>query len=129
MSAEKELLDRITLVMIFLGGFARAIVLHLLPNSRLTLSQYYVCAPPPLTLLKARLDLLTQRVQSSRPQPPPHLLQPPPAAAPNDASLGTYAAMQEMLRQQRLAISQAQQRRDDLKREIDRLSRQAETEA
>jgi hypothetical protein len=75
------------------------------------------------------LDLLTQRVQSSCPQPPPHLLQPPPAAAPNDPSLGTYAAMQEMLRQQRLAISQAQQRRDDLKREIDRLSRQAETEA
>jgi hypothetical protein len=43
--------------------------------------------------------------------------------------MATYAAMQEMLRQQRLAISVAQQRRDDLKREIDRLSRQAETEA
>ena len=70
------------------------------------------------------MDVLDQLAESPR-----HLLQPPPAAAPNDPSLGTYAAMQEMLRQQRLAISQAQQRRDDLKREIDRLSRQAETEA
>jgi hypothetical protein len=37
--------------------------------------------------------------------------------------------MQDTLRQQRLALAVAQQRRDDLKREIERLSRQAETDA
>ena len=87
------------------------------------------------TRSKARLELLTQRLHASRQhqqqppqqQPPQQLL--PQLTPTNDSSIATYAAMQEMLRQQRLAISVAQQRRDDLKREIDRLSRQVETEA
>ena len=83
-----------------------------------------------LIFFQARLELLTQRLQASRPPPPPPAQQQQQhVQSSNDSSMATYAAMQEMLRQQRLAISVAQQRRDDLKREIDRLSRQAETEA
>ena len=90
---------------------------------------YLRSCPCFLTHYKARLELLAHRLQATRPPPPP----PPQSAtvvtAPADTALATYAAMQEMLRQQRLAISVAQQRRDDLKREIDRLSRQAEADA
>jgi hypothetical protein len=81
------------------------------------------CASNFLTVFKARLELLTHRLQASRQPPPPQI------TASNDTSLATYAAMQEMLRQQHLAIAVARQRRDDLKREIDQLSRQAETDA
>ena len=90
---------------------------------------YLPLCPCLLTHYKARLELLAHRLQATRPPPPP----PPQSAtvvtAPADTALATYAALQEMLRQQRLAISVAQQRRDDLKREIDRLSRQAEADA
>jgi hypothetical protein len=117
MSAEKELLDRITQAM------QRAPARHhrfapvsLLPSSL------------PLTQVQARLELLAHRLQASR-QPPPPPPPPPQHSAPNDSSLAAYSAMQDTLRQQRLALAVAQQRRDDLKREIERLSRQAETDA
>ncbi len=129
MSAEKELLDRITQVMPPpLPAIVVASAQHAAHFPCIFLQifrRHYDTVV--LTYFQARLELLTHRLQSSRLQQPP--LPAAHVAAQNDSSLATYAAMQEMLRQQRLAISVAQQRRDDLKREIDRLSRQAETEA